>query len=154
MKKLVIITCLVAVLIGGLVGGGVLAATTPPAGPVMMDGGGGNLTVAWVDPLCDCDSPQFTSPQYNQVRHISVTLYANPLNSGDTIQVRAWLKDSKGAAHIVPVLKLNSCTEQYGTIEFDATRWEIYGTKSEEAGSNITVYFAYTTTYPNLQNRQ
>jgi hypothetical protein len=156
MKKLVIIICLVAALIAGLVGGTTLAASKPPTVPVvgpaiMMDGGSGNLTITYIPE----SFPQFVSPQYNQMRHISVTLYANPSLTTplDTICVRAYWKDSEGARSAkVVVLELTSCELHGRTIEFDATRWDIVGNDADDSG-DFEAFFNYTTTYPNLNNQ-
>jgi hypothetical protein len=152
MKKLVIITVLVVGLIGGLVGGTVFAATRPPAGPVagpvLMDGGSGNFTAYYNEEL----EPSFVSPQYKQMRHISVTLWAKDMTEYDGVYVRAWI-DSRGIPSGVVVLKFTSSDIHARTIEFDATQWEIVG-DDYEGTFPFPVYFNYTTTYPNSQNTQ
>jgi hypothetical protein len=157
MKKLVIISCLIAALIAGLVGGAVLAGSRPPAspvaGPVFMDGSSDILSIGYIPE----DFPQFVSPQYPQMRHISVTIYVAGMTSGspaDDLAVRAYMGNNPLSPLEVPILRLSSC-DQIGTIEFDATRWDIIGSDNDHSG-NFTVYFSYTTTYPNpsTQNRQ
>jgi hypothetical protein len=151
MRKLVIITCLVAALVGGLVGGTVLAATRPPAGPVpgpvLMTSG--NSSFVWKGENWD-DFASF-SQTYPQVRHISVTVIAVGLTSGDDFFVEAY--SGNGTVTFgARMLTLSDCN-MAGSVEFDANKWEIVASDNDESGPDfpnpIKAMVAYTTTYPN-----
>ena len=111
----------------------------------MMDGGGGNLTITWIPD----DFPQFVSPEYKQMRHISVTLWAQPyaMNATDVIYVRAYFDKGDGTIAKVPVLVYNPCDFYPRNIEFDARQWDILGDDADQSG-DFPAYFTYTTIYP------
>jgi hypothetical protein len=166
MKKLVIITCLVAALVGGLVGGTALAAkTAAPAGtPVLMEANGGyvtvsaNVTAPWQKVL-DIPTPDYV--------HVSVTVLAQNLDDSDEVKVNVNFKGGNPEFATGAYALLTSCsTENMATKEFDAgrrgafefgdqpTTWSLWVHNSD--GSPIDLWYTYTMTYPSTstQNTQ
>ena len=89
MKKLIITGVLVGILVFSLVGGVVLATgkhASNPVTPLAMETLSGELTATH---LAD-DFPEFVSPEYSQMRHISVTIFATGMDSEDHLYVRAY----------------------------------------------------------------
>jgi hypothetical protein len=151
MRKLVIITCLVAALVGGLVGGTVLAASRPPAGPVpgpvLMTSG--NTSFVWKGINWGEDAS--FSQTYPQIRHISVTVITEGLTFGDDFTVRAWV--GNGTVTFGANMLTLSDSHMAGSVQFDANKWEIYASDNDENDgpfpNPIKAMVAYTTTYPN-----
>jgi hypothetical protein len=155
MKKLIIIGIVVVVLVGGIFGGTVLAgkpADKPPIGEaaIMMDSGGGNLTV--FHDGCG-DIPVWVSPEYEQTRHISVTLYVEgcDFDPSDRLRIRTYFRNSDGTpACNATVLEYLEGYWEAKTIEFDATRWDIIACEGNPSDPSdyFEFYFSYTTIYP------
>lgn len=148
MKKLIIIGIVVVVLVGGIFGGTALAArpaAAPAMSPVMMDGGSANLTMGFHM----AGPPQFVSPEYDQMRHISVTLWADScdMDQYDNIYVRAYFDKSDGSIAKIVVLEFTDCDFRPIIIEFDARQWEIEGCDGNNSGA-FEAYVNYTMTYP------
>jgi hypothetical protein len=165
MKKLVIITCLVAALIGGLVGGTALAAkTAAPAGtPVLMEANGGYVTVSangtapWQKVL-DIPTPNYV--------HVSVTVMAQNLDDSDEVKVNVNFKGGDPESATGSYALVTTCTEDIATKEFDAgrrgafepgdqpTTWSLWVYNLD--GPSIKLWYTYTMTYPSTstQNTQ
>jgi hypothetical protein len=112
----------------------------------LMENGSGNVLVTYIPE----DFPQFVSPEYPQMRHISVTIFPSTnMSAGDSLYVRAnFFKENGDLAAKVPVLALFDIADLPKTVEFDATQWEIIGNDADNS-LNFTVYFNYTMTYTN-----
>jgi hypothetical protein len=150
MKKLVIISILVTVLISGLVGGTVLAGPARPAGqPVLMETGGDIATVP--------NGPGYYSWGWFAGPgpvHVSLTVTTDGMDAGEHVDVAFMYVDKETGDW---VMKKIIVTDVNGTstVEFDAARAEpspgVYGNWQLMAlcdSTGYSVLYNYSMTYP------
>jgi hypothetical protein len=156
MKKLVIITCLVAILIGGLIGGTatvVAKPTRPPLGErVFMEAGYGFVLV---EPNSNNSSGyiEFPSVPLEGVVHVSLSLElfyidigngSPPDNPNNSVAVLA----SGG----IPFRKTNWAWDDQSLLTVDFNTFSTYsfivGAAQESTNMQMGVKYYYTVTYP------
>jgi hypothetical protein len=151
MKKLVIVSILVTVLISGLVGGTVLAGPVRSAGqPVLMETVGDIVTVpsgpgyygwGW-----------FAGPG---PVHVSLTVSTAGMDAGDHVDVAFMYVDKETGDSVIKKIIVITDVDGTSTVEFDAARGQpspgVYGNWQLVAYRNSTgynVYYNYSMTYP------
>jgi hypothetical protein len=151
MKKLVIISILVTVLISGLVGGTVLAGAAKSEGhPVLMETGGDIVTVpsgpgyygwGW-----------FAGPG---PVHVSLTVSTDGMDAGDHVDVAFMYVDEETGDWVIKTIRVLTDVDGTSTVEFDAARGQpsagVYGNWQPMAyrnGTGYNVYYNYSMTYP------
>ena len=153
-KKLIIISVLAAVLIGGLLGGTVLAAKPGTVTPnVVMESGHDIIT--WTGTAMGHEV--FAAPTPTDVVHVSITILLRDLNynsASDWVEV-FYNFVSKDGTQVLRRYIFSEKNNETMFVEFDTTTYNA-GTSEKSWGINISngdtgtayIYYNYTMTYP------
>ena len=130
MKRLIIVTVVIALVAVAVFGGQALAGK-PTGSSVAIETDEFSITV-----LDDITS---TSVNYPQVRHVSLTVFARGIVSSETVAIWLWMPDNSNP--VIDTITANG----FHTYEFDSDNFHM---RIEDGGGTpITVSYYVTTTY-------
>lgn len=149
MKKLIIISVLVILVVGGIFGGTALVSSKPAGSGVMMETGGDSVL------LQSAGETTLAAVYIDGVAHVSLTAFVEATLNPDTVYVKVGF-ESKNGQYIAP--KTIQLEEGLNTLEFDAMQmhggsprfdfcWKLIANNADD-DRDIMVSYNYTMTYP------